>query len=403
MANKIKHPVQCKYKINMIYLDIHNGKQYEFPDECIKMIIIDNDYDELGMPMVFASLALDKRLIDNMIKFVNENLIIMAISKYDDLSQTKEEITCIRETFTYYLPNNVNANNDIDYNEETEEEMSEQTFKEITVGMLAIKHVNNNKQSNEINVTNSTMYDIVKYVMMDFGDVILEPFSDNTLFTSFMQTTQDSVSKTLAALNDYRVFYKTPYRYFQDFDYAYVISSSGNPIKKKTEKYDTVVVQIKDILNDEANDVGYFVNDTNKTYQVPVSYINTDVFDNSIANKSKNTLESKSNNGKKTKKLKNVSKYGSKTKKTTIRLNNDNEGMLDNIEAESNNNNFFLYISKNDLDLSLFTINKRISVKNIDRYKEFDGTYLMYRKRDCFIKEDDSFVLNEMINLKRIG
>ena len=99
--------------------------------------------------------------------------------------------------------------------------------------------------------------------------------------------------------------------------------------------------------------------------------------------------------------LKNKSSY-TIDKNSTIRLNNDNEGMLDNIAADKNNNNFLVYIQKTDLDTDVLTINKRITIHHIDRYKEHNGDYLLYRKRECYLREDTSFILNTMINLKEI-
>ena len=61
-----------------------------------------------------------------------------------------------------------------------------------------------------------------------------------------------------------------------------------------------------------------------------------------------------------------------------------------------------IYFSKNDLDTDLFSINKRISIHNIDRYQEFNGNYLLYRKREVYIREDQNFKLNTMINMRRI-
>jgi hypothetical protein len=77
--------------------------------------------------------------------------------------------------------------------------------------------------------------------------------------------------------------------------------------------------------------------------------------------------------------------------------------MIKNIEADSNNSNFFLYFSKNDLDTNIFTINKKISVNHIDAYKEFNGTYLLSRKREVYSREDESFIMTSMINLHMIG
>ena len=76
--------------------------------------------------------------------------------------------------------------------------------------------------------------------------------------------------------------------------------------------------------------------------------------------------------------------------------------MLANIAADKNNNNFLVYIQKTDLDTDVLSLNKRITIHHIDRYKEHNGDYLMYRKRECYIREDSSFILNTMINLKEI-
>jgi hypothetical protein len=76
--------------------------------------------------------------------------------------------------------------------------------------------------------------------------------------------------------------------------------------------------------------------------------------------------------------------------------------MIDNIEAQNNSENFLVYFSKNDLDTNLFSINKRITIHNIDRYQEFNGNYLLYRKREAYLREDSTFLMSSMINLKRI-
>ena len=160
------------------------------------------------------------------------------------------------------------------------------------------------------------------------------------------------------------------------------------------------------------------INNTSRTYEIDVNYAFTQVYDNTIINKSKTKIAgvtanpdddtivsindlSKQYKTKKNKNLKNKAKY-IKDKTETIRLNNDNEHMIDNIEAQNNSENFLVYFSKNDLDTNLFSINKRITIHNIDRYQEFNGNYLLYRKREAYLREDSTFLMSSMINLKRI-
>jgi len=405
MAKVKNNTIQYKYNIVLKYLNNKGSgaSSVDIKTESIKMLTIDYDFDaDDCMPVIFANLNLDKSFVDHMVEYANDNLFMMAIQKYDDLSETKEKIECFREKFVYFLPNDVNKNDQIDYNEDTQEENGDNTYQNVTIGMICLKHINLNRNFNKPKVVKkNTMYEIVQSILSKHNDILIEPFDDNKKFDSLILPDKDSVNKELAALNDYRVFYDTPYRFFYDFDCAYLVSSSGKAITRQCEKYGNIIVQIKDIMSDEANDVGFTVNNGDGVYQVPVSYADTQIFDNTVANKSKNNITGKTSDGKTNKRLNNQASY-TKSITSTVRINNENEGMLDNIKADQNSNNFFIYFSKAALDIDLFTINKKITVKNIDRYNKYDGKFLLYRKRDMFILEDNTFSLMEMINLRRI-
>lgn len=393
--------MQYKYKVEMIYLNLVKNKNTEIRTECIKSIIIDHNYDVNCMPILFASLDLDKALVDDMILNINNNLILMAIYKYNDLTETKEEIEVFRDRFTYFLSDDVNKNDPIDYSEANRDENIGDTYRNITIGLMSVTHINKNKKSLELNVVNSTMYDCVKYCTSHFNNLVIEPFSFNDTYDRIIIPPQDSVNSALKYLNSYRVFYYTPFRFYQDFKFTYLISSSGKAIKKKNEQYSSIVIQIRDIDESDANDIGAAINKSSNTYEVPVNYANSNVYDNTLSNKSRTKLKGISSSGSTTKSLLHTTSYlNNKTK--NIRLNNDNNNAMYNIESDSNSRNILVYFNKNDLDMDLFTINKRISINHIDRYKEHNGDYLLYRKRECLIRENDSFIMNTMVNLRKI-
>ena len=400
MADK-KISMQYRYTIEMYYLDTINEKNVEIKNECLKMLVIDHNFMQNCMPVIMASLKLDKSLVDDMIKNCNDNMIMLAINKYDDLTDDKQEVECIRKKFTYFLPKSANKNDPIDYNEVTEEENLGNTYTEVEIGLLCVDHINNNKHSCEIMAKNNTIYDCVKYVTSHISRMIIEPFSYNSEFEQLIMPTKDSVKQALQFLNDFRVFYYTPYRYYNDFNYTYIISSSGRATEKQDELYSSIIIDIKDIDDASANDVGVIANKTSETYEVPVNYVNTEDYDNTIVNKSKTKLKGISSTGSDTKTLVNRASYMDE-KTHSIRLNNDNTNMISNLEAVDNDGNFLVFISKNDLDMELFTINKRISIHNIERYQEYNGDYLLSRKRECFVREDNTFVLTTMLNLRRI-
>ena len=401
MAKNKRIYSQYRYKAEMTYLNLDKNVDTSLRVEFIKTIVIDHNYDKNSMPILFVTMKLDKSLVDDMILNINKNLILLAIYKYDNLSDTKEEVEIFRDKFTYFLPDGVNANDPIDYTEENEKEHRGNTFRDIVMGLISINHINRNKKYLELNTVNSTIYDCARYCTSHFDNLVIEPFIFNDIHKRIIMPGQESVRKALEFLNSYRVFYYTPFRFYQDFDYTYVISSSGLAIPKDNELYSSIVVNIRDILESDANDIGLVENKTSGTYEVPVSYVNTSVYDNTIANKSRTKLKGVSSTGSIEKSLNNVADY-SEDKISRVRLNNDNDNMIYNLQADTNNKNVLVYFSKADLDSTVFSINKKISVHHIDRYQQYNGNYLLYRKRECYIREDSTFVLNTMINLRKV-
>lgn len=398
MANR---STQYKYTVEMKYLNIKNKQYTTIKTECIKFIIIDHNYDENCMPIIYIDIKLDKKLLDDMILNCNENLIMLTINKFDNLTINKQEIECFRKTFTYFLPNDVNKNDPIDYNEVNEAEHNGNTFRDITLGLLCIDHINNNKRTFNFLYNNVNIGTVVNNIMNHFKNLVIQPIGNSDIIEQLMIPTQTSVNKSLKAINNVKVLYDTPYRYYQDFNFTYLLSSNGNAIKKSTDLYDSVIINIQDILSKSANEIGIIMNRDSETYEIPINYVNTEIFDNTIINKSQTNIIGVSSDGITKVDLNNKSSYLS-NKDSIIRINNGNEGMLNNIKAERNNNNFFVYMQKVDLDTDVLSINKRITINHIDRYNLHNGNYLLYRKRECYIREDNTFTLNTMANFKEI-
>ena len=173
MADKTRAS-QYKYTISMAYLDQKRGKSTDIKNECIKFVIIDHNYEVNNMPIVYANMKLDKKLVDDMILNCNDNLMMVAIYKYDELTAEKQEIECFRKKFTYFLPNDVNKNDSIDYNEETESEHIGNTYREINLGLMCVDHINNNKRSFKILEKNITIGKAAEQVMDSFDNLIIQ-------------------------------------------------------------------------------------------------------------------------------------------------------------------------------------------------------------------------------------
>jgi hypothetical protein len=410
---------QYRYTISMAYLDQKRGKSIEIKNEYIKYLIIDHNYENNCMPVLYTNIVLDKKIIDDMILNCNDNLLMLALYKYDNLTNEKLEIECFRKKFIYFLPNDVNKTDSIEYTESSIDENISKTHKSIVLGLLCVDHINNNKRSFNLLLKDTNIGLAVNQVVDHFDNLIMEPIGDATVINQLMLPEKNSVSTVLRALNNVRAFYNTPYIYYQDFNFTYLLSSSFGKrffnvinrkdiIKKISRKntlynlklFNSVILNIGDVLDVSANNIGLIINKTAETYQIPVSYANTQIYDDTITNKSKTTVTGITSSGKTQTQLKNKTSYMT-DKNVSVRLNNDNERLLDNITSDANNN-FFVYVQKSDLDIDVLIPGRRITINHIDQYKDHNGDYLMYRKRECFIREDSTFVLNTMINLKEL-
>ena len=399
MSNTV---MSFRYKIELIYLDIKNNYIKKITNDCLKSMIIDHNYDSNNcMPVIYLNLSLDKSFVDNIILNKNTNLFTLVLYKYDELADTILETECFRKKCVYFLPDDVSNTDSIDYNETNIEQNIENTFRQINLGLICLDHINNNKRSLEIAAGNASVYDCAKYCTSHIPNMIIEPFSYNEHYNQIIMPTKDSVNKALKFLNNFRVFYSTPYRYYQDFNYTYIISSSGKAIRRKDEKYSSIIINIQDILAVDANDPGISINKERQSYEIVVNYINASVSDNTLVNKSKNKLKGITSSGVDLKTLKNNASYYTE-KIESIRLNNDNTNMLDNIEYDYNSSNAFVSIIKSNLDTDIFSINKRYTINHIERYQKLNGEYLLSRKREIYIREDETFIMDSILNFRKI-
>ena len=156
MADK-KTVSKYKYKIELIYIDSKSNTIQNIKNECIKSVIIDHNYVDNVMPILYLNLSLDKQIIDHMILHINENLFTMAIYKYDELSNYQLEVEAFRKQFTYFLPDDINKNDPIDYNEGNSDITKGDTYRQVSIGLLCVDHINNNKRSYNLNMKNTSM------------------------------------------------------------------------------------------------------------------------------------------------------------------------------------------------------------------------------------------------------
>jgi len=390
-----------RYKFEFIYVDNVNNINTTIRNECCKFIGTTHSYGVNIMPTMLVEFMLDKALLDNMIINMNSNHIIVSQYKYDELSTYKFNMLCFRKKFFYIINKGVSSHSPIDYTAKTQDEMLGEAFTRVQIGLMPIDLHNVNMKFFSNTFKNVTSFDIAKYIIKDVPEMLIEPFMYIGNVEQFILIPSKSVNDALKYLNDNYAFYSTPYIFYMDYYESYLLSTSGKETKSEKDQYSSVLISIKDVKDQSANEIGMSLDNVNKTYVVPVNYVNVSVWNNVINNKVQTKLLGINNNGYSESELKDSSKYMD-DKIRNIHIENNNENMLQNLTHHHNSSVSVINIDKLGLDCGLFTLNKSIKIKNIDRYVDLNGLYTMSSKKELYTREDDSFILNTSLTLSKI-
>jgi hypothetical protein len=96
--------------------------------------------------------------------------------------------------------------------------------------------------------------------------------------------------------------------------------------------------------------------------------------------------------------LANVFKPGTKL----IKTRNDNPNQIKNIKSEIETMVNQVSFSKPGLDPSVFTPNKRYTIKNYDGHSDKDGIFILNKKVETYMREGDCFICTLSLSFSKI-
>lgn len=387
-----------KYTASVTY--IADEKVYNLETMNIRTIAIDYDYNNMNMPMIFMTLGIYKSLANTMIMKQDSGIFILDLKRAianSDMPDLYQDY--INDKFIYFIEGNVDKDTIVEI---TEDALDDDTT--VTVGLLCQDHVNKNKKS--INGIINANLSSAMYYLTGHLPIVMEPPSNNVNLENRVIPPMNSVAKSLKYLNSINVFYNTPYRFFIDFKHTYLMSSSGKAVKAKGENIGTVMITIRHEDEYDAKIQGMTTNKSQALYEVLVSHKDCELCDNTLSNKSFSKMTATTTTGEYIKESSSTKKSDSNTKEKSrsIRIANDNTGLLKNMVTEMDQSSIQILVQKTDIDAAVFTMNKEYIIRADDAYKSdaYNGRYLLERKRELYIRDDDTFTVNVMLLFKKV-
>ena len=188
---------------------------------------------------------------------------------------------------------------------------------------------------------------------------------------------------------------------------SYLLSSSGRAVKAKNDTITTVIMNIFHWEDDPESKIqGINTNKGQSVYQINISSANCEISDNNLSEKLFRNINAANTSG--FNMSGHISNPSSKSpivsKSKSVRIGNDNNGLLDHMIHTIDSSAVQIVIQKTDMDSDVFTINKEYHIDAYNAYGTdiYNGRYLLVRKRELYVRDDETFTSNTMLSFKKL-
>ena len=397
-----KQGEQYNYKIVLKYINSTNI-EVEIDSTQIQYILIDKDFENINMPVITIFGSIEKNILDDMIRHSNDNLVTLGIYKYDNTNQN-DNITekYFNDKFIYMLNEDLSRTDKLDNPQGIDSKTGNRQYREVTIFLIQQNAINNNRQTINGVYHNASMNSLILQSTNYLGNMLLEPIKYDTRFDQVIIPPIDSISNYIRYLNDnLGVFYDSPYRFFIDFDTTYLVSSSGNAIRARNQYIYTIVIDIREIDSNISEEPGAYVDLKSGKYTIGIDASKVEYVKNNVTNKIVNKVTVINSKGDVFEQdIEDNKAKVTSTINQIMNISNNDQNIINNISYSVESANVTITIVKNDLDASLFTLNKEYII-NDPVHDSYAGHYILLQVKQLFIKQNENFIMSTVLKFKK--
>lgn len=384
-----------EYEYEMMLEYRYNNNLISIKSENIKSLVIDSDYEKNTSPISILTIIIDKSIKDIIIKNKDKGIFHLIVYKYikDQEFPIKEEY--INENFIYFLSDNTNKNAELDYSGVTDRKDLTTT---LVVGLVKQEILNLTKRTiiNKI-FANTRLINIICYYSSGMNLLIEPPNKTiiNNLPIPPLTSYQDFIRHLDNKINIYENSY---YRLFFDYYRTYILSGSGKAVYAKGEKQFPIVFNIESGVDINSKKQGMEIGE-NK-YNIYIDASDTEFNRDAGTSALNNKFIGIDKNGNTYSESINSSRVDSISKAAITRTDNLNN--IKSVTSSISNKERVISVVKNNLDTSILTINKEYIIKHF-KESDYDGNYILIRKRELFMKESTNFILSTVLTFSKVN
>lgn len=381
-------------------------KNYTFPRNSIRTIIIDDSYDKNTMPIIYIKVRISSVLYNKLVLNANKGTISFRLFKFTRDTKSSIREVYIEDNFTYIMTSDPNYNEALEQfvnNTNTDDTESSDTYMEGFIGLMSLQCIEDNKKLINDIIKDSNLPSIVhKYT--NHMNMCIEPFEYVDVIKQHIIPPMTTITSLLKWLNDNFTFYKSGYRYFRDFTTTYLLSMNGRAVSDGTSRFNTIVFSIRDPLDHLGKVNSMELDNTNHAYIIYVDASDTSIHIDRTTNKHYNSILGVDGIGNTVQEHLNLPESPMLSEKVLLERTYPNN--IENIYSTKTaieSASVIVTIRKSEIDSTIFSPNKEYQIKNYSDNREFDGRYLLSYKKEIILRQDDGYIGGVAVGLRKIN
>ena len=384
----------CEISFNL------NNKSTDILPETVKYIIIDYDYRQRVMPVIYMNMNLEPSVYNKMVPNQGKGKIYFKLYRRNVSSTSAVDQSCIYSQFDYYMTDDPNAYKKLD--EQTAPAGT--AYKNCTIGLIKSELTDQNKKIFEGVYKNTNTMSLIQNATSHMK-MVIQPFVNNVSFDQLSCPTIGSVGQFIQYINSQYSFYNGPYTYFMDFDKTYLRSNDGMYIDAKDGLYPYIAFDIRDLTEYQAHTTGMVFDKDQKAYIIYSDGNSAKIITDRGTSQLASNVIAVTSDGQTTSATIDTSAITNISPSidgaTVIKSDDPNAAKVAASGVEENAG--LLVVTKADMDTRVFTPNRQFLLSNYEDNPKYCGTYYMVYKKEIYLRVGNVLKSQMTIGLKRIS
>ena len=373
----------------------------------IRHIVVEYLYLERQMPIVYLSVALTPDIYEAVAESENVSTFFLSLNCADANGTNALSGASFSGEFNYVVSTNEPA-----YDTPLAEgsKSPDANYRSITLALMATNLLNATRAEKDVNdgilvsgvfgeIDSDTLIGKVidGFEKYNLTTIIKAP-QHNNQFDELVIPPMNNRHEIMQFIFDKAPFYNTTFTYFMDFNNAYILDQDKEGCMVNDESgVETVLFDVKDVTHSTTYDEGAELGDGSCTIHLNPSHVN--IYPNKVQDKVANNLVTVDEYGNLDAKELNVNAHVYSDPKYTFKRGGNAQLYKNILES----NMVQVMVSKEGLDTSLFTPNKKYVFNNTETSGDYNGSYLLIEKRDIIRNNNGVMRASTEFTLRKIG